>query len=235
MSESTPMFTSPRPTAWVLFLLAFGTCFALGTWQIERLEWKRGLIAAIETANAEAPLAKLPESEADLKTLEFRKVALSGHWVEGAEFHLAPRYWRDQFGYAILNPLKLTDGRIVLVNRGWVPAAQKAAEKRPETAVHGKANLTGILRMGHERSYFTPANQPEKNLWFGRDVADMAAYAKLSPVIPAMVDRIGEQTALPIPSDGTIRVRNDHLSYILTWYGIALGILVIFVMAHRRR
>jgi surfeit locus 1 family protein len=80
-------------------------------------------------------------------------------------------------------------------------------------------------------------HQPEKNIWFGRDVAAMADSAKITNVIPVMVDIVGEQDAkrLPVPSDGTIRLRNDHLSYIITWYGIALGILVIFVVYHRKK
>lgn len=230
-------FHRPRPVAWFFFLFGFGLCVTLGSWQVQRLAWKETLIAQIAAANADAPLADLPQDAASLEPLQFRKVAVQGQWIEGIEFHLAPRYFRNQFGYWILAPLKLADGRVVMINRGWVPGAKKLVETRPETAVHGTANVVGLLRVGAERSYFTPKNQPEKNVWFGRDVEEMAEYAKLGPVVPAMVDVIGVQDVqqLPVPSDGVIRLRNDHLSYILTWYGIAAGILVIFVMYHRKK
>lgn len=230
-------FTRPRPVAWFFFLAAFGTCMALGTWQVQRLAWKNGLIAQIAAANAQAPLTTLPDDASELAVLQFRRAELKGEWLGGTEFHLTPRYWRDQFGYSIITPFKLADGRILLINRGWVPADKKAPETRPETAVHGHATLSGLVRVGAERSYFTPPSSPEKNLWFGRDVAQMAETARLTHVIPAMLDEVGEQDIahLPIPSDGTIRLRNDHLSYLITWYGIAVGILVIFVVYHRKR
>ena len=230
-------FNRPRPVAWFFFLLGFGLCVAAGTWQVNRLEWKQGLIAQIAAANAQAPLAALPTDDAALATLQFRKVKLSGSWAKNTEFHLTPRYFRDQFGYWIITPFTLADGRIVLVNRGWIPGKKKLPETRPETAVRGRATITGMVRVGPERSAFTPISQPEKNIWFGRDIAQMAEFAKLANIVPVMVDIVGEQDVkhLPIPSDGTIRLRNDHLSYILTWYGIALGILVIFLVYHRKK
>jgi surfeit locus 1 family protein len=230
-------FTRPRPIAWLFFLSGFGLCMAAGTWQVERLAWKEGLIAQIAAANAEAPLTALPSAPSELEALQFRRVQLSGQWRGDLEFHLTPRYWRDQFGYWIITPFVLADKRMVLVNRGWVPGKKKEIEARPETRVRGAATITGLLRTSTERGPFTPHNQPEKNLWFGRDVEAMAAHASLKNTLPAMVDIMGLQNAqlLPIPSDGTIRLRNDHLSYIITWFGIALGILVIFLVYHRKK
>jgi surfeit locus 1 family protein len=210
---------------------------ALGTWQVQRLHWKESIIADLASANAKDPITKLPTEKTELDALQFRKVSLSGTWLGDTEFHLAPRYWRDQFGYTIVTPFKLNDGRTLLVNRGWVPAAKKEPATRPETRVKGYAAINGLIRTDSDRSYFSPPNQPEKNLWFGRDISVMGSYAKLPNVVPVMVDLVGMQDAnkLPVPSDGTIRVRNDHLSYIITWYGIALGILVIFVLYHRKK
>lgn len=230
-------FIRPKPVAWFFFLLAFGTCVALGTWQVQRLAWKEDLIAAIADANSKAPITALPSDVAALDALQFHKVSVKGTWRGDVEFHLAPRYYRDQFGYALITPLTLKDGRTLLVNRGWILAKKKDLAARPETAVKGSTRVTGLLRVGAERNYFSPINQPEKNIWFGRDVAEMAAHAKLENVVPAMLDLVGTQDAekLPVPSDGTIRLKNDHLSYIITWYGIALGILVIFVVYHRKQ
>ena len=238
-----PNFVRPRPVAWFFFLLALALTVGAGTWQVERLQWKRGLIDELATANEQAPLEALPTT--DFAPLQFRKVHLHGTWID-TEFHVTPRYLNNQFGYAIITPLKLADGRVVLVNRGWVPAAKKDAASRPETRVHGKATVTGLIRTDRDRSSFTPVSQPEKNVWFARDIDQMAAFAKLDKVVPVMVDIVGEAPAsapqktpvaqsLPIPSDGTIRLRNDHLSYIITWYGIALGILVIFITYHRKK
>jgi len=108
---------------------------------------------------------------------------------------------------------------------------------RPHSIGAGKETLTGMIRYGNERNPFTPENQKEKNVWFGRDVQQMADFYEVKNVLPAMVDMIGEQDLkkLPIPSDGSIHLRNDHMTYIFTWYSIALGILVIFILSHKKK
>jgi len=237
MSKFAHKFERPRPVALLLFFSAFFLTSGLGTWQVERLKWKEGLIADIAAAAEKPPLTQLPKDVAALANLQFARAKLAGVWLSTVEFHLAPRYFQGTFGYSIITPLKLADGRIILVNRGWVPAAKKMPEKRPETKVMGKATVTGILRVGSERNRFTPDSQPEKNVWFGRDVEQMAASAKLDHAVPIMLDRVDVQDVkhLPVPSDGTIHLQNDHLSYVITWYGVALGVLVIFVLSHRKK
>ena len=230
-------FTRPRWIAWFWFLSAFTTCVVLGSWQVKRLDWKQGLAAQIEQAKMQAPLTQLPVDEAALTPLEFRMMRISGRWLKDKEFHLFPRWYQGKQGYWVIAPLMLNDRRILLVNRGWIPLEKKEPKTRPETAVRGYATVQGMLRIGADRHYLTPKNSPEKNIWFGRDIAAMASAGEFAPVIPAMLDRVGTQdaAALPVPSNGTITLRNDHLSYIITWYGIALGILVIFLSYHRKK
>lgn len=230
-------FHRPRPIAWFFFIAALTTCLTLGTWQVKRLQWKQGIIAAVAAAKEAPPARALPKDSAALEALQFHPVSVRGRWVSDVEFHIAPRYFKDKFGYWLVQPLTLNDGRTLLVNRGWIPGKQKEASTRPQTRVRGAASITGLVRVGAERSYFTPSNQPEKNIWFGRDTQEMAAAAGLKNIVPAMLDQTGVQKMdhLPIPSDGVIRLRNDHLSYIVTWYGIALGIVIIFLVAHRRK
>jgi len=230
-------FIRPRPVAWLFFLAAFGTTIALGTWQVKRMEWKEGLIAEIESAKEQPPVTTIPTDTVELASKNFYPVKASGTWIGDREFHVSPRFFNGKLGYFVITPLALADGRTLLVNRGWIPAALKNPKSRPETHVRGRATLTGLLRVGDDRNGLTPENSPDKNIWFGRDAALMGEYAELPNTIPAMLDIVGEQDAqnLPVPSDGTIRLRNDHLSYIITWYGIALGILAIFLIYHRKK
>jgi len=167
-------FHRPRPVAWFFFLSAMAVTLAAGTWQVERLAWKEGLIAELAEARTNAPRDGLPKDEAELNTLQFHPVRIKGTWISGTEFHITPRYYHDKFGYWIVSPLKLADGRTLLVNRGWIPGAKKEAETRPDTIVRGAAKFDGLVRVGRERNYFTPVNQPEKNIWFGRDIDEMA-------------------------------------------------------------
>ena len=231
-------YSKPTIIAWLFFACGLVTTLALGTWQVQRLAWKESLIAEITTAHNAAPITALPESPAKLKALEFRFVQLDGAWLPRHEFHVTPRYFKGEMGYHIFTPFQIADGRIVLVNRGWVPTKQKEPASRPGSNVADEATITGMLRIGSDRNYFTPVSDAKDNIWFGRDVAQMALSAKLERVIPEVtLDLVGQQdrTRLPIPATGEVALRNDHLSYIITWYGIALGILVIFVLAHRKK
>lgn len=232
-------YVRPNFWAWLFFLGAFATTVGLGTWQVQRLQWKINLIAEIESAKENAPLGlkDLPKDEAEWKEKNFWPVKLTGTWNHEIEYHLAPRYYKSQLGYHLVEPFQLTDKRIILVNRGWIAAAKKDIGTRPHSIGVGRETITGMIRYGNERNPFTPENQKEKNVWFGRDVQEMADFYEVKNVLPAMVDQVGTQNIekLPIPSDGAIHLRNDHLTYIITWYSIALGILVIFILSHRKK
>lgn len=230
-------FHKPKPLPLIMSAAAVLLMFGLGIWQLQRLAWKEALIADIEQAAqfSHAP-ATLPDNPDALRALRFRLVAPTGEYLQEPEFHLAARYFRSQLGYSIFNPFKLEDGRIVLVNRGWVPAARKAEDKHPP-APHGPQTLLAQLRTSHERNPFTPANQPERNVWFGRDVAAMCEHAGLKDCLPVTLDVVREQDPerLPIPATGEIRPRNDHLGYAITWFGIGLAVLVIALLYHRKK
>lgn len=230
-------FTRPKPLPLLITLVAFSTCVGLGIWQTQRLAWKDGLQAQIDATKEKPPLTKLPKDEEALKALEFQRVKLSGTWRHDIEYHLFPRIYQGRKGYALITPLQLADGRTVLINRGWIPMEHKDIAKRRETIVAGYGKVTGMIRTTRERNRFTLGNQPEMNIWFARDIDAMAAQYGLKNIVPAMVDAVGKQDLkhLPVPSDGTIRLRNDHLSYIITWYGLAVAILVIFLVYHRKK
>lgn len=229
-------FAKPRLIPLLFFISAMIVTMGLGTWQVQRLQWKEGLIVNIAQAKIEKPLAELPPNET-IAVHEFARVKLSGWWVKDTEFHVTPRYFRDTLGYHIFVPLRLKDGRIVIVNRGWVPAKRKEISSRPESAASGYTTLVGMIRVGADRNQFTPASSSEKNIWFGRDIGHMAVASGLKNIAPVTVDVIGEQVPeiYPVPFDGEIKLYNQHLSYIVTWYGIALGILVIFLVYHYKR
>lgn len=231
-------FTRPSAIAWLCFLSGFSLMIGLSIWQIERLAWKTALIKNIETSYKQAPIEVLPQSKKAIAALEFHRVRLTGKFLPGVEFHVTPRYYHDKIGYHLFTPFRLkSDARIVLVNRGWVEARLKNPLSRPKSLPPAQeVTIVGLVRIGADRNYFTPPSQPEKNIWFGRDIADMARTATLTPVLPLSIDMIGEQSkgAMPMPSTGVITLMNDHLNYAITWALIALGILVIFLVYHHK-
>lgn len=225
-----------KPKLLPLILSACGVLlmFALGTWQLQRLAWKEHLLATIERAAQEAPMQTLPNDKTELEAKRFYTVQLTGDYLPEHEFHIAARYFQHQLGYSVLTPFRMEDGRVVLVNRGWVPTASKDPATRP-LDISGPRTILAQIRTSNERNHFTPVNQPELNIWFGRDVQEMASHAGLT-FAPVTLDLIGDQdiTHLPVPSRGEIKLRNDHLGYAITWFAIGFGIIIIALVYHRK-
>ncbi len=232
-------FNRPKLVPLVMSVGGFVAMMALGIWQVERLQWKENLIHTIEVASKQSPLMQLPRDEAEREAQHFYTVRLTGHYEPEHEFDIAARYYKSRLGYSVITPFRIDEGadagKLVLVNRGWIPATEKDGAAR-DAGLEGTHTITARIRISNERNRFTPANQPERNIWFGRDVAEMAAHAKLT-VEPITLDRIDTQddAALPIPSDGTVNLRNDHLGYAITWFSIGLAILVISLLYHRKK
>ncbi len=127
-----------------LVLLALAILLGLGTWQVKRLYWKEALIADIEARRNASP-ATLSQIEAIAKSggeIEYRRVNVSGVFDHARERHFFATH-QGRTGYYIYTPLSLADGRILFVNRGFVPFEMKEAPKRPRRAGRGRGGNQG--------------------------------------------------------------------------------------------
>jgi surfeit locus 1 family protein len=226
-----------RALLWPTVLAACGLAvlLGLGTWQLERRAWKAGLIAHLQAAMA-APAVPLPATIADAAALEFRHVWVEGRFDHVHELYVTSRFYRDTPGYQVVTPLRRADGAAVLVNRGWVPLASQAPASRPAGQLDGAVRLEGVVRLSSVPGWFTPANEPGRNLWFYPDVAQMAAAAGLARVSPVFVE-VGPAAnpgGLPIGGQTRVDLPNDHLQYAITWYSLATALAVIYALfCHR--
>ena len=120
--------TNFRPLLWptVFSLPMLLICLALGAWQVERLFWKKDLIAQRQAAVAAAPAA-VPKSLAEARDMEFRHVSDEGVFLNDKEIFLGATSEGGGQGYQVLTPLLEPAGRIVFVNRGYIPAELKDA------------------------------------------------------------------------------------------------------------
>jgi surfeit locus 1 family protein len=228
---------SVKPTFWpTLFTIpALIVLICLGLWQLDRLAWKRHIIETVESRIHAAPVP-LPAGQAiDPEAWEYRRVTVSGRLLNDKEMHLLAYTERGNLGYHLIVPLARDDDGIVLVDRGWVPAAQKTPESRRESQPKGEITLEGVVRKGWHRGWFVPENDPAQNLWFYADVGALARQADV--VVPPLLVEAGPAANpgdLPIGGQTVINIPNDHLQYALTWFGFAVVLTVIYVIYHRR-
>jgi surfeit locus 1 family protein len=230
-----PRWNNPKPLAWVFIVASTLLLFGLGCWQLQRLEWKRGLIAAIGASSTLQAKNGLPQDMDDLKKMDFARIHLRGEYLHDYEIHLAARYYKSQLGYHILTPFQLQDGRMVLVNRGWVKVDDKASGNRPDGQVKGVQSIIVMVRNDNDRSFFTPNPDVENNIWFWRDVPTIRKKTKFN-LIPVTMDVLYDapKGGKPLPSDGLISLRNDHLGYAITWFLIGISGVCVFFFFHYR-
>ena len=217
----------------LVVLAGIALLISLGLWQLHRLAWKEALIARIE-ARVHAPPAPLPrQSEWPAlkpEDYEYRHVSLRGRFDghEALVFRGSGPEAGEGPGYLVLSPLILPDGAAVIVNRGFVAGNAKDAASHAPPA--GEVTVTGLMREREPRNLFTPADRPDKDLWFTRDPGAIAAHFRLAGAAPFSVDEDYSDDAKALPRGGTsvIAFPNNHLSYALTWFGLATALAGVF-------
>lgn len=244
MSEPTGEPRAARPILWVSLVLvgvfAFAGLIALGLWQLERLEWKKALIARVEQRLAQAPVpAPGPSEWADVEGErgEYRRVLLRGRYAHERETLVSATTALGS-GYWVLTPLRVEPGFWVLVNRGFILPAQRERATRGPDGGDEEQTVVGLLRTSEPGGRLLQDNAPDVNRWYSRDVAAIAAARGLGgdPVAPYFVDATAADDApleWPRPGLTVLHFNNNHLGYALTWFllagmvALALGYVVV--------
>lgn len=214
-----------------LFVLVVGLAGAavlvsLGVWQLQRLAWKEGLIAQAEAMMAEppVPLPAAPDPARD----RYRAVAFEGRFT-GEETAILSST-REGPGFLIVAAFETADGRRILIDRGFVPETGKTAPRAAKAA-----EVTGNLNWPDDVTPSTPPHDAKAGIWFGRDVAGMAAELGTEPVLVIAREATGDGIR-PMPA--TAAFRNDHLGYAIQWFALALvwaGMTLFYLWRIRRR
>ncbi|MGB3071222.1 MAG: SURF1 family protein [Ottowia sp.] len=231
----------------VLFL----ALLALGTWQVQRLAWKHDLIARVD-ARIHAPPAAAPNQaqwpEVNRASHEYLRVHVTGRFLHEHEA-LVQATTALGAGFWVLTPLRTGEGRMVWINRGFVPPAARDPARRGLAPPEGDVSVTGLLRLSEPGGAFLRDNDPGADRWHSRDVAALTQSRGLPPeeVAPYFIDQeaapgqgplvSAPQDAGPWPVAGltVVRFSDNHLVYALTWYGLALGLLAALVYVWRGR
>lgn len=239
-----------RPTAIVSHLLVLTvvvTCVVLGQWQLDRLHTVREQNARAAERMAEQPvdLAALAEpgngADVDQAALEFRRVEVTGTFRPEQEVLQRNRQFRNQTGFHVLTPLALTDGGVVLVRRGWVPATLDQPPVAEAAPPAGVVSVVGVLERPVPQPSFGPQDPEQGQLdrVFHTDTARLARQidGDLFPMvlrIDAELDNPSEDQ-LPFPAGPPELDEGSHLSYTVQWHIFAVLALVTYVAWWWRR
>jgi cytochrome oxidase assembly protein ShyY1 len=224
-------------------LFAFAAFVALGIWQIERKAWKEALIAKLAERTGGAPV-DLPGSSGWSRLAqaddEFRRVKFTAEFLPGREafVYASGSPLRPDVkgpGYFVFAPVRTSEGTTVVVNRGFTSAPRAQAERhaRPD----GIIEMVGALRWPEPAGWFVRDYDPVDDTWFARDHLGMAARNGWGAVAPFYIEleRPAPPGGQPQPGRLTVTLRNEHLQYAITWFGLAAVVAVMFAFWLRSR
>jgi surfeit locus 1 family protein len=238
----------------LLTLAGLVVLLSLGTWQMSRKAWKDAWQARIEARARAAPvgvdavmgLYTGSFAEGLRETVEYVRASVRGRFLHDREQHLYAPHPKLGSGVHVLTPFEVTGGAgqggvVLLVNRGYVPDAFRAPEKRSAGQIGGETTVTGLVRLPAIKEPFTPDNEPARRFWYWRDIDGILAAALPDDRrrrLPFMLDAELE----PKPPGGwpqggatIVKLPNRHLEYALTWYGLAATLAGVFLIYARGR
>jgi surfeit locus 1 family protein len=187
---------------------------ALGWWQLQRLHWKAEILARMDAAEAAppAPLGPSPQP--------FARVVAEGRLdaTRAALVGLEPR--QGTLGARLVVPLLRDGAPPVLVDLGWVP--QGARGPVPE----GRVAILGFVHPGDSRSWLAAADDLAGRHFYTFDPPAIAAALGLPGAEPFALVRLGPP-GTPDPARAIPRPPNNHLGYVVTWWGLAFALLLV--------
>jgi len=214
----------------ILLLGFFAGFLALGTWQVHRLAWKRDLIARVDQRVHAAPTpppASAQWAQISPDANEYQHVHLEGNWLADRQT-LVWASTEQGNGYWVMTPLRLDNGNMVLINRGFAPGDWCVRHAKCAVETSGRGSVIGLLRISQTHA-FMRHNDPTAHRWYMRDVAAIAHAQRLEQVAPYFVD--ADAASAKASSKGAewpqggmtvIAFPNNHLTYLITWYLLAL-------------
>lgn len=212
----------PPLLATLMTVIGVSILCGLGTWQLQRLEWKQDLLSQIEAA-----YKGQNDTPADL-VKDFSYGSVQGKFLAEKAFLIGPRTKDGKIGNDLITPLQLNN-QTVLVNMGWTNAP---LAEQPIYHLNGKTvRFEGLTRRPHWNS-FTPDNNPAQNQWYKPDINEIATALDLQN--PAGVIFYAESANYKFdaafPNNTRQYPNNNHMQYALFWFAMAAALVVIYVL-----
>ena len=199
------------------------TLLSLGFWQIYRLNWKLELIEQIENS-----LKNDPVELSSIEKKNYLRIKTSGDIDFDKQIYLYNLNDAGKPGFEVINPIKIGDENY-LVNRGWIPFEKKDL---PEINLVDQNQIVGTLMLQTKPSTFKPENDIEKNYWFTLDREDILKFTGTN-ISDYVIDLNGDYK-IPKPRVITAKISNNHKKYAITWFSMAISILLIYLYFRKK-
>jgi surfeit locus 1 family protein len=220
----------------LIILIVMAVTVRLGFWQRDRAHQKEALNAHI-VAFESAPAQRVGATPIPLKDIEFHRVTARGTFMPDKVIYLDNRPYNDQPGFYVVMPLRLADGGVVLVNRGWLPRnlSNRTGIEPYETPDH-EIGIEGVARANASQAFELGRGGSAAGLQIRQNL-DVAAYARetglpLQPFVIQQQSDSGDKLVRDWPAP-TLGVDTNY-GYMLQWWGMAAAALGFGLYAARR-
>ena len=222
----------PYPGVTVAAVIATAILVGLGIWQLQRLQWKLALIAEVNGHMAAPPLPLSEALKGSADAMQYRRVALDGRFDNSKEAYVFTTAAGGEAVYHVLTPFLTNDGHALLVDRGYVPKEKRDPATR--TPVEGATRLVGVWRVPDAPGAFTPPPDTAHRIWYSRDLKAIAVADHIQLAAPVVIEADATPNPGGWPKGGqtVVSFRNEHLSYAVTWFGLAAGLLGVYLAYH---
>lgn len=196
---------------------------SLGFWQIYRLNWKLELIEQIENS-----LKNDPVELSNVEKKNYLRIKTSGDIDFDKQIYLYNLNDAGKPGFEVINPIKIGDENY-LMNRGWIPFEKKDL---PEINLVDQNKIVGTLMLQTKPSTFKPENDIEKNYWFTLNREDISKFTGRN--FSEYVIYLNGDYKIPKPRVITAKISNNHKKYAITWFSMAISILLIYLYFRKK-
>ena len=204
----------------IFFILVF---VALGSWQIVRLNWKNNLILEIENSLKNPPV-ELTNSNAE----NYLKIKTSGSIDLEKQIYLYNLNDTGTPGFEVINPILINDTNY-LINRGWIPFEKKNSQ---EINIFDENDIIGTLKLQGRKNIFKPDNDLEENYWFSLNREDILKFT--GKEFSKYIIYLNGNYQVPKPKKITANISNNHQKYALTWFSLAISILLLYLYFRKK-
>ena len=204
----------------IFFILVF---ISLGSWQIIRLNWKNNLILEIENS-----LKNPPVELTNLNLENYLKIKTSGSIDLEKQIYLYNLNDSGTPGFEVVNPILINDTDY-LINRGWIPFEKKNSQ---EINIFDEKNIIGTLKLQGRKNIFKPDNDLDENYWFSLNREDIFKFT--GKEFSKYIIYLDGNYQVPKPKKITANISNNHKKYALTWFSLAISILLLYLYFRKK-